>query len=229
MVPYKVNQSWFKMSRKDDTIAEIEIFDDIDSAYGVGPQNFKAKFDKINDAKTIKLLVNSPGGSVFDGMAIYNILRASRAKLDVEVIGLAASVASIIALAGRSLTIADGAYFMIHNPFTITAGGAEDLRKTADLLDKMQGEFITIYRGKSGLSDKEIKALMEQETWMTAAEAIRYGFADKVEDYGQLAARTQFNLARFQHAPSALALNSSDDLVRIRGEIVDDRLAMMNH
>jgi ATP-dependent Clp protease protease subunit len=184
--------------------------------WGMGPKEFKAQFDAIKSAKKIKVLLNSPGGSVFDGITIYNLIAAEREKVEIEVLGLAASVASIIAMAGNRLTIAKGAYLMIHNPWTIAVGGSGDLRKTADILDKMKGEFVAIYKKKSGLEDDEITALMDAETWMTSEEAVANGFADDEEDYGQVAAKASaFSLGKyaFAHVPDPLAKNTDSKKV----------------
>lgn len=195
------NKKFFTM-KQSGTFAEIEIFDEI-GFLGIGPKEFKASLDKLKDSKTIKLLLNSPGGNLFDGMTIYNLLVPYRSKLDIEIVGLAASIASIIALAGRSLTMAEGSYFMIHNPFTALVGNAEDLRKTAVLLDKMAAEFVGIYKANSGLTEAKIKAFMDQEKWFTASEAVDAGFASGVQDYGQIAAKTaRFDLRAFKHAPT---------------------------
>lgn len=209
------NKSWFRMEKKAD-VAEIEIFDEIDSFWGIGPKEFKARFDEIKDSASIKLLLNSPGGSVFDGMAIYNILSTVRGKLSVDIVGLAASIASIIALAGSKLSIAKGAYLMIHDPYTLTVGGADDLRKTADLLDTMKGDFVSIYAEKSGLDEKEVSDLMAAETWMTSAMAIEKGFANEEIDYGDIAAKaTAFPLAKygFANVPQMLAENGEKNKI----------------
>jgi len=200
-------KSWYKMAVKDDT-AEIEIFDEIDSFWGVGPKEFKASLDATKKAKSIKLLVNSPGGSVFDGMAIYNMLSQHRDRLDIEVVGLAASIASVIALAGRSLTMAEGSYFMIHNPLTIMVGNAEDLRKTALLLDKMKEDFLNIYETHSDMKREEIAKAMDDETWLTAQEAESAGFATSVQDYGQIAAfvNPKGVAEGFNHIPDAVKM-----------------------
>jgi hypothetical protein len=116
------------------------------------------------------------------------MLSAHRAKLDIEVMGLAASIGSIIALAGRTLTMAEGSYFMIHNPLTVMVGDAEELRKTAGLLDKMKNDFIDIYAKHTGMDRDEISDLMDDETWVTAAEAVEAGFASGLSDYGAIAA-----------------------------------------
>jgi ATP-dependent Clp protease protease subunit len=200
------NKTWFRMEKKSPELAEVEIFGEIDDFWGVGPSAFKAALDKVKDAKSIKLLLNSPGGSVFDGLAIHSMLAAYRDKLDIEVIGVAASIASIIALAGRKLTMAAGSFYMIHNPLTIMMGDAADLRKTADILDKMKGNFVEIYKTKSGKTDKDISDMMDSETWLTDKEAVEAGFADATEDHGKIAARLGGCkiVGRFTNVPEAL-------------------------
>jgi len=199
------NKSWFKMKKTDD-ISEIEILDEIDSFWGIGAKEFKAAFDEVKDSSKIKLYLNTPGGSVFEGMAIYNILASVRDRLEVEVIGLAASIGSVVALAGSKLTIAEGAYLMIHNPTTGIWGGADEMRKTADILDKMKQEFVKIYSNKNGLDEKEIIAMMDAETWMTSADAVEKGFADDSEDYGEVAAKLDgCHIAKsFAHIPAQM-------------------------
>lgn len=214
------NKSWFRMEKKTADLAEIEIFDEIDSFWGLGPKEFKARFDEVRDAKSIKLLLNSPGGSVFDGMAIYHILASERSKLEIEVIGLAASIASIIALAGKKLIMAEGSYYMIHLPWTIAMGDSEELRKTAELLDKIKGEFLKMYIGKSGLSTEEVKQMMVDETWLTASETVEKGFADSIEDYGEIAAKIDGNIARhFAKVPNAIAKMESMERVTTPREL----------
>jgi ATP-dependent Clp protease protease subunit len=134
------------------------------------------------------VLINSPGGDVFDGIAIHNIIATEREKVDVEVLGLAASAASIIALAGKSLTIDAGGFFMIHNVWTFAMGDADDFRKQADDLDKISGELVNIYEAHSNLSASEIKEFMDDETWFTAAEAVEHGFADEQIEHEEMAA-----------------------------------------
>lgn len=201
------NKSWFRMSKKED-LAEIEIFDEIDPFWGIGVKEFKASFDEIKDARAIKLWLNSGGGDIFEGMAIYHVLETVREKLTVEVIGLAASMASIIALSGSKLIMANGSYYMIHDPRVSMGGTAEDLRRIAGLLDKMKLDALGIYRNKTGLDDDAILKMMADETWMTAEEAIDNGFADENEDYGEIAACADPALIKkygFRHVPQIVA------------------------
>jgi ATP-dependent Clp protease protease subunit len=206
------NKTWFRMEKKSPELAEVEIFGEIDDFWGVGPSTFKAALDKVKDAKSIKLLLNSPGGSVFDGLAIHSMLATYRDKLDIEVIGVAASIASIIALAGRKLTMSAGSFYMIHNPLTVMMGDAAELRKTADILDKMKVNFVEIYKAKSGKLDGAISDMMNEETWLTADEAVKEGFADDTVDHGKIAAKMEGCkiVGRFTKLPEALMLEKEE-------------------
>ncbi|TVQ38487.1 MAG: Clp protease ClpP [Spirochaetaceae bacterium] len=194
---------WYSISAKADDVVEIAIFDEI-GFWGVTAQDFKREFDDVKSAKEIRVSINSPGGSFFDGMAIYQMLSAVRERVDVEVYGIAASIASVIALAGRSMSLARGSYFMVHNPYTLAVGDAAELRKTADVLDKMRGDLAGIYAAKSGMDADAALAVMDAETWYTADEALEAGFADSVPDYGEVAARGDLALFGFAHTPQGL-------------------------
>jgi len=204
-----MRSKWFAIEAKAADAAEISIFDEI-GGWGISVAQFKEAFDLVRDKKEITVYINSPGGSVTEGMALYNILASARSKLTVEVIGLAASIASIVALAGKELVMDEGTYFMIHNPWTITWGEADELRKTADVLDKMRGELINIYAARSGLSADEIGKMMDDETWLTADEARDMGFASSVQRTTKAAALSTFDLTKigFQHPPKAIAPRS---------------------
>lgn len=130
------------------------------------------------DADEINLHINSPGGSVFDGIAIQNSLRHHKAKVTVHIDGLAASIASIIALAGDEIRIAENAYVMIHNPASIVWGDAREMLKEAELLDKIADGLAGDYSRKMGITVAEARALMDEETWYLGQEAVDAGFAD---------------------------------------------------
>jgi ATP-dependent Clp endopeptidase proteolytic subunit ClpP len=200
----EIKRRWFSM-KADESAAEISIFDEI-GLWGIGVSDFKKELDAVKDAKSIKLLLNSPGGDVFAGMAIYNLLDPMREKIDVEVLGLAASISSIIALAGKSLKMDSGSYLMIHDPWAIGAGTATDFRKTADLLDQIGGTMADIYTPRSNHTRGEILALMADETWMTAQEAVDHGFADETVEVEQIAALA-CDVSRFgyQHMPDGIS------------------------
>lgn len=192
--------------------AEILIYDEI-GFWGILAADFKRTLAQV-DAKTIHVRINSPGGSVFDGIAIYNALREHPAKVITHVDSLAASIASVIALAGDEIKIAKNAYMMIHEPWTITIGNAEQLRKDAGLLDKFSQTILDVYAGKSSETPEELKALMKEETWLTADEALDLGLVDQVVDTSDV--KAEFDLSVFSHAPAALAGSGSKEAPTIK-------------
>ena len=170
---YKVNVITHKNATSE---AEISIYDEIGS-YGIDAISFKTDFDKVKNLKSIKLLINSPGGSVFDGLTIYNMLADVRGKVTVEVQGVAASIASIIAMAGDKRVMREGTFMMIHNPWTMMIGDSDDLRKEADVLDGIKEQLVGIYSRNTGMSAMDVEALMKEETWLSPTEAKKLGFA----------------------------------------------------
>jgi len=188
------------------TVAELRIYDDI-GFWGTTAKAFVNELDSVaKDADEVLVAVNSGGGDVFDGFAIYNALRRYSGKVTARVDGIAASAASLVAMAGDTIVMPENAMMMIHNAWTIAAGDAAALRKTAELLDKTRDGIVAAYRNKCGLADDEIVAMMDAETWMTASEAKERGFADQIEAPVKLQAsvRTGELLARFEHTPEAL-------------------------
>lgn len=181
--------------------AEISIFGPIGGDWwggGVDLPTLKDVFDQVKDANRIRLLLNSEGGDAFDGMAMYNLLSRVRDRLTVEVLGFAASAASVIALAGNELVVDEGAYLMIHEPWGVTVGPADDHRQSAELLEKMTGQFADLYASRSSLSREDALAAMKAETWYTAAEAVEAGFATAVGGSADVSAMS-LDLAKFQY------------------------------
>lgn len=199
---------WFRMAKDDEADrAEIAIFDSIGGWFGILASEFRAQFDEIRDAKQITVKLNSPGGDVFDGLAIYNTLREEREKLTVEVQGIAASVASVIALAGRELVMDAGTFLMIHNPYGFAMGDAPTMRKMADTLEKIGGEVAGIYAQHSKLSKRAAALAMAAETWYTADEAVEKGFATSVAGGADAEAKMRmagFDLRGYAHVPVEL-------------------------
>lgn len=167
--------------------AEIYIYDEI-GYWGVTAKDFANDLKEYKSSDIINLRINSPGGSVTDGIAIYNLLKSHSAKINVQIDGLAASMASTIAMAGDTITMPENALMMIHNPWGYATGDSEEMRKTADVLDKMKKALLSAYSQKTGLNDADIDELMTAETWMTGGEAVEMGFADQVTDEIKLAA-----------------------------------------
>jgi HK97 family phage major capsid protein len=201
------NRPWFKVAQRDDAEAELTIFDEI-GGWGQTVDDFKRAVDGVKDKAKVRLLINSPGGIVTDGWAIYNILSRIREKLTVEVVGLAASMASVIALAGKELIMDRGTYLMIHEPWTFALGSSEELRKMADVMDTMKADIVRLYEERSALTHDEIISMMAAETWITADDAAEYGFANSVKETAQAAACARFDFSRygFNRAPSALVV-----------------------
>jgi ATP-dependent protease ClpP protease subunit len=155
---------------------------------------------KLPATGDIKVRINSPGGSLVEGVAIYNALRGSGRRVVVTVDAMAASAASIIAMAGDEIVMADGATMMIHDPYAMVAGDSEALREYADVLDMQRDQMAGIYAKRTGLPVDEIIILMKAETYMSAAEAVERGFATRVAEPMKIA---------------ACALLSKEDLTRL--------------
>ena len=165
----------------------VTLYDEI-GAFGAGSKEFLADLGKLS-GQHIHLRINSPGGSVVEGTAIYNALRRHEGGLTVHIDAMAASMASVIAMAGEPVYMADNALLMIHNPWTVSMGESKDLRKEADLLDKLKVNLRNAYVRKTGINAEEIGAMMDAETWLDAVEAVALGFADAIEE-GVAAAAT---------------------------------------
>lgn len=162
--------------------ATIQIFDQIgEDWFGGGGLSGKQFSDVLNEVGNGPLLVeiNSPGGNVWDGLSIYNQLRGRRAPVTTRVVGIAASIASIIALAGDKVEMADAALMMIHDPSGMASGTSEDMRKMADALDQHAEVLVGVYAKKTGRSPESIRAAMKAETWFTTPEAVAFGLVDK--------------------------------------------------
>ena len=173
-----MTKTWYNMTAAEgETSAEVSIYDAIGS-FDVNAKQFVDELKEIN-ADTINLRINSPGGSVIDGNAMFNALQRHPAKVITHIDGLAASMASVIAMAGDEVHMADNALLMIHNPWTFSMGDADELRADADLLDKMSASILSAY-GRSQYEAEEIKDLMDAETWFTAQEAFDAGLVDHI-------------------------------------------------
>jgi ATP-dependent protease ClpP protease subunit len=152
--------------------------------------SFSEELKKIPaTVNTLTIRINSPGGDVFDGITIYNRLKQFKAKKKVCIDGLAASIASIIAMAGDEIIMGEGALFMVHLPWTMTMGNRMEMDNTINRLMDVEEQMLGIYSKKTGLPRHEIRALLEAETWMNSDTAINFGFVDsKSEDTIAIAA-----------------------------------------
>jgi ATP-dependent protease ClpP protease subunit len=182
--------------------AEIVIYDEI-GAFGIPAKTFLDELKALGPVAELTVRINSPGGSVFDGVAIYNALKRHDASITVWIDGIAASIASMIAMAGDEVVMPENAMLVLHDPSGLVAGTASEMRATADALDKMAASMVAAYRDKSGRDDAEIEALMAAETWLSAEEAVARGLADRVAQPVKMAAH--FDLSRFHNPPPQLA------------------------
>jgi ATP-dependent Clp endopeptidase proteolytic subunit ClpP len=147
----------------------------------VTPKQFADDLAAVGEVDEIKVRINSGGGDVFAGVAIHNMLKRHSASVTVFVDGIAASIASIIAMAGDKIVMPKGSMMMIHNPWTYTYGDANELRKMAETLDQIRDSLVSIYEDKTGMKAEEIVALLDATTWFSASEAVENGFATEVE------------------------------------------------
>lgn len=171
---------WFKIrNAADEDTAEVLIYEAIGGWFGVPADEFVRELNGIT-AQNIHVRINSPGGSVFDSIAIYNALVKHPAKVTVYVDSLAASGASVIAMAGDDIVMMVGSQMMIHDASGIEMGDARMMREMADFLDKQSDNIASIYAAKIGGDPAEMRALMLAETWMMAQEAVDLGLADRV-------------------------------------------------
>jgi HK97 family phage major capsid protein/ATP-dependent Clp endopeptidase proteolytic subunit ClpP len=148
----------------------------------VTAKQFSDELKEVEDAKTIRVRINSPGGDVFAGQAIYSMLKRCKAEVVGYVDGLAASIASLVLMACDKVIMPKNSMLMIHKPWTATAGNANDMAKTIETLNKVEEAMLTAYVDKTGLAEDEIKELLAAETWLSASDAVAKGFADEIEE-----------------------------------------------
>jgi ATP-dependent Clp endopeptidase proteolytic subunit ClpP len=201
---------WYKIENRSDDEAEILIYDIIGWPYNDASE-FVRNLNGIN-AKTITVRINSPGGDVFDGTAIFNALANHKAKIITRVEGLAASMGSVLAMAGKEVQAYSNTMMMIHDPWVLAAGNQYDLRDIADLLEKIGENLLAIYTGKTKSGKKDMAAMMKAETWMTAKEAKEKGFVDTILESGK-GLKAQFDLSVYANVP--------DDLIQCNHELTE--------
>lgn len=198
----------------DDATAVIRLYDSIDSwggSWGVSAKEFADALDELPETVTeIRLHINSPGGEVFEAVAILNLLRNHAARVVAVVDGLAASSASFIACGADELIMGQNSELMIHSPWALCVGDAEDMRAMATLLDSTESNIASIYARKAGGSIEDWRATMHKETWLSAEEAVDAGLADSVQgleddDAGEGAPRNRWDLSIFNFSGRAEA------------------------
>lgn len=188
----KKNKKFWNFKALDENTAELTLYGEISdiSWWGdeVTPKQFKEDLDALGDIDTLNVYINSPGGDVFAGQAIYSMLKRHKATINVYVDGLAASIASLIAMAGDKVIMPANAMMMVHNPWTFAFGNANDFRKLADDMDKIRDSMVVAYESRSALTTEEIIELLDAETWLSAEDCLEYGFCDEIEETKEIAA-----------------------------------------
>ncbi|MFX0337731.1 ClpP-like prohead protease/major capsid protein fusion protein [Klebsiella oxytoca] len=242
------NKTWFRMQAKAEPgEAEIYIYDEI-GFMGVTAKSFVTELKALGDLSHIDLHINSPGGEVFEGIAIYNALKTTGAAITVHIDGVAASMASILAMVGNPVIMPENTMMMIHKPWGFAGGDANDLRDYANLLDQLETVMIPAYCNKTGKTEEEIAAMLADETWLTAAECVALGFADqtipaliamncidsnRIEDYEKMPSsiRNMITRPKATTIPGnnpAPAPAASTDAATIRAQVIAEQKARVN-
>jgi ATP-dependent Clp endopeptidase proteolytic subunit ClpP len=220
-------QGWYSITNKSEAETEVFIYDEI-GRWGVTAGDFVNELRDIK-ADTITLRINSPGGDVFDGIAIYNACKRHRATINVFIDGIAASAASFIAMAGDTVTMMPHTQMMIHEAHGLVIGPADDMRKMADILDKSSENIASIYAERAGGEVAEWRERMRDETWLSAEEAVELGLADGIEGEeeedveARMAPRIGASLDALARVPPVLPAGPEPpDFLRQFNEIADE-------
>lgn len=194
--------SWFTCRSTSSGKGEVAIYDDI-GGWGIKAKDFLEDLKKLGPLDELTVAINSGGGDVFDGLAIYNALRANGARITTRVEGIAASIASIIAMAGHEISMPESAWMMIHDPRAFVAGTKSDMEKMAETLSGIKRSLVGIYAKRTGRSESEIEQMMSDETWMDGRDAMANGFATYLIESPAIAASV--NLSKFHRVPEPVS------------------------
>ena len=195
--------SWFQIQAKANNSATIIIYDEI-GGWGITAKRFAEELRDLGNVQNIEMRIHSPGGDVFEGMTIYNLLKGCSAYITCYIDGLAASMGSVIAMAADKIIMPENGFMMIHKPWGGQMGDAEDMRKYADLLDKVESTLLASYVNKTGKTEDEISNLLAEETWFTGSEAVEAGFADELSEPLQTANSLNSNRMKDYNMPEPL-------------------------
>lgn len=184
---------------------EIWLYDQIGASFwgdGITAKTFQKDLAALGKVTNIDLRINSPGGDVFEGFAIFNQLAQHPANIDVYVDGVAASIASVIAMAGNSIRMAKNSMMMIHNPQGVAIGDEREMDRVKSLLQQVKSNLTTTYVDRTGNKAADVQEWMDEETWFSAETAVENGFADSV--IAEQAVSACFDLSPFRNAPQSL-------------------------
>lgn len=214
-------------------VGEIWLYDQVGEGFfsgGMSARDFVRELQGLGKVDIVNLHINSEGGSVFDGIAIYNALKSHPARVEVDIDGLAASIASVIAMSGDVIRIAQNGWMMVHEASSMAAGTSTDLRKTADLLDQVNEVIVDTYQRRTKGKRDDIVNMMASETWLTAQDAYDKGFADNIGDEIRAAASLRHDLSQFRNAPQALtggSMNAGHVIRSVKIAAMSNRIARL--
>ena len=206
------------------TITMLDIIGDDGMGGGVSAKRIAAALRTISN-RDVTVQINSPGGDMFEGIAIYNLLRAHPARITVDVLGIAASAASVIAMAGDNIRMAPSSFLMLHNAWGVVIGNRHDMAEAATLFERFDGALADIYAARSGMARSEVARLLDAETFLTAEEAVAAGMADTIA--GGADASTYASHAAAQVRPDILAKRRIDAALAQQGIPRSERRAML--
>jgi ATP-dependent protease ClpP protease subunit len=206
---------------------ELAIYDTIGESFlssGVTARDVQRALSESRKARTINVRIHSAGGDVLDGAAIFAMLTEHPARVVVDIDGIAASIASFIAMAGTEIRMSSTAFFMVHNPWGVGIGEATDLRAMADVLDKMQAMLARVYAVRSGNQRPDVLAWMDAESWFTADEAKARGFVDKITEGAPRARAERKNMHINSIVPAAVSrAGLTSRFAELAGKILAER------
>lgn len=220
MTKKATNRKYWEFKSKSKDEADLYLYIEI-ASWGGGysahsAQSFKDELDSLGDISILNVYINSPGGDVFEGTAISNMLKRHKAHVNIHVDGLAASIASVIAMAGDTIHMPKNAMMMVHNAWTYTWGNANELRKIAEDMDKINMSIKQSYLDKAGdkLNLDAITVLMDNETWLTAQECYDYGLCDVIEEEKQIAASIDDKfMDKYKNIPKYILNNKTKKII----------------
>jgi len=215
-------EKFFEFKALANNEGELNIYGEISSSSGgmfsdgteVTPTGFKSELDALGNITTLNVYMNSPGGDVFAGQAIYSMLKRHKATVNVHIDGIAASIASVIAMAGDSIHMPVNSMMMIHNPWSLAQGNSKDFRKMADDLDKIGLSIEQTYLAKAtNMKQEALVALLDAETWLTAQECMDLGLCDVMDEEKAIAASIKdFKiLAEYKNVPKFITVEAKEE------------------
>lgn len=207
------SKNFYNLSKNDGKKAELLIYGEIGSGWfsEVTAEIINEELKLIGEVEEIDVRLHSPGGSVFEGVAIYSALKNHKAKINVIIDGYCASIATVIAMAGDSIEMGLGTTFMVHNPLTVTQGNADELKKMADTLNILGENMIDIYMTRFKGTREEMKKMMDEETWLDPQSALEKGFINQIGKFKMKEDIVALDMSHFKNFDKFIAKNKTED------------------